>query len=452
MLKKKIVAVLCAAAMVIGFTGCTDMSKIMTVEGEELNAGVYIFNMLSEYTVQAYYASYFSSDDSDTDFLDQEYDDGVTYSEYFLDSAMEQTLRGVAADKLFKDAGLELSDEDKEEIADSVEQAMEGYGEDYLSAQGISEESVEICYTYDKEMELLFDYYYAEGGTEEVTDEDIQTYLSENYLRYKMISISRAPESTEDEEATDEEIEAAEEEAKALADKYLELAEEGGADGFDDVIAQYEEETAEEDTDDDDSTDEEEEEDDTEIDTTAEYTVTFVDGDGEEYDEDSDYPPITVNGGDTITKPETDPEKTYYLFDGWYADSYGSTEFDFDEPITADTTVYACFSTNEVLTTYDEDSASDIQTTINEMEITGTPVLESDDDYYYIILKLDPAEREDYMAGGTNHDSIITTMKTDEFNERLDDTADSMDIDTNDKAVDKYTPEKIEEIAEEYSE
>lgn len=449
MLKKKIIAVFCAAALAAGLAGCTDMSKIMTVDGEELNAGVYINNMLSEYAIQSYYAQYFSSGDTDTEFLEREYEEGKTYSEHFKEYALQQTLRGVASDKLFKDAGLELSEDDKQEIADSVQSALDNFGEDYLNEQGISKESVEICYTYSKEQELLFDHYYGEGGTNEVTDDDIKSYLSENYLRYKMIKISRAPTSTEGDTATDEEKEAAEKAAKALADKYADLAKEKGADAFDDVIAEYNEETTEATTE---AATEATTESTTEsVDTTAEYKVTFVDYSGNEYDEDSDYPPITVKGGDKLTAPTKNPGKPYYEFDGWFTDSTHQTEFDFDTEITADTTLYAGFSTNEVLITYDEDNASDLQKTIKGLEITGTPTLESDDDNYYIILKLDPSEREDYMTGGTEREGMVRTMKTDEFNQKLDDTADDMDIEKNDKAIDKYTPEKMESIAKDYS-
>lgn len=449
MLKKKIIAVFCAAALAAGLAGCTDMSKIMTVEGEGLNSGVYLYNMLSEYAIQSYYAQYFSSSDTDTEFLEREYEEGKTYSDHFKEYALQQTLRGVAADKLFKDAGLELSDDDKQEIADNVQSVLDKYTEDYLNEQGISKESVEICFTYSKEQELLFDHYYGEGGTDEVTDDDIKSYLSENYLRYKMITISRAPASTEGDTATDEEKEAAETEAKALADKYAALAEKEGADAFDDVIAEYKEETSEETTEA--TTEAAEEETTEEIDTTAEYTVTFVDNSGNEYDEDSDYPPITVKGGDKVSAPEKNPEKPYYEFDGWFTDSYHSTEYDFDTVVTGDLTLYAGFSTNEVLTKYDEDNASDLQKTIKGLEITGTPTLESDDDNYYIILKLEPSEREDYLTGGSEREGMVQTMKADEFNQKLDDTADNMDIDKNDRAIDKYTPEEMESIAEDYS-
>ena len=66
------------------------------------------------------------------------------------------------------------------------------------------------------------------------------------------------------------------------------------------------------------------------------YTVTFKDG-------ESVLSTVTVNSGEKVTKP-ADPTKTGYTFNGWYADATFTAAFDFDQPITANTTVYAKFT------------------------------------------------------------------------------------------------------------
>lgn len=64
------------------------------------------------------------------------------------------------------------------------------------------------------------------------------------------------------------------------------------------------------------------------------YTVSFdVDG-------GSAVPSQTVAGGSRAMRP-TNPTKEDYEFDGWYADSGFTTEFDWYSPINANTTVYA---------------------------------------------------------------------------------------------------------------
>lgn len=66
------------------------------------------------------------------------------------------------------------------------------------------------------------------------------------------------------------------------------------------------------------------------------YTVTFKDG-------ESTLSTATVNSGEKVTKP-ADPTKTGYTFNGWYADATFTAVFDFDQAITANTTVYAKFT------------------------------------------------------------------------------------------------------------
>ena len=70
------------------------------------------------------------------------------------------------------------------------------------------------------------------------------------------------------------------------------------------------------------------------------YTVTFKDG-------ESTLSTATVNSGEKVTKP-ADPTKTGYTFNGWYADATFTAAFDFDQAITANTTVYAKFTDNSV--------------------------------------------------------------------------------------------------------
>jgi formylglycine-generating enzyme required for sulfatase activity len=64
------------------------------------------------------------------------------------------------------------------------------------------------------------------------------------------------------------------------------------------------------------------------------YTVDFDSNGG------SAVPRQTVAEGDTATRPDN-PAKAYHTFDNWYADSGLTTLFNFDNKITANTTVYA---------------------------------------------------------------------------------------------------------------
>lgn len=66
------------------------------------------------------------------------------------------------------------------------------------------------------------------------------------------------------------------------------------------------------------------------------YTVEFSTGDGA-----TTVPSQTIESGKKATKPTTEPTRDNYEFKGWYKDSDCSIEFNFNEPITGNTTVYA---------------------------------------------------------------------------------------------------------------
>ena len=73
--------------------------------------------------------------------------------------------------------------------------------------------------------------------------------------------------------------------------------------------------------------------------TETKYTVSFETYGGAPVPENQ-----LVLEGKKATKPSTDPQKgSDLVFDGWYTDSGFSTKFDFNTPITQDTTIYAYF-------------------------------------------------------------------------------------------------------------
>lgn len=67
------------------------------------------------------------------------------------------------------------------------------------------------------------------------------------------------------------------------------------------------------------------------------YTVTFNTDGG------TAIPDESVRSGQKATQP-ADPTKSGYTFGGWYKENTFTTTFDFDDAITADTTIYAKFT------------------------------------------------------------------------------------------------------------
>ena len=499
---KKIGALSVASIMAVSMAGCSDMSKIMTVDDYDVNAGIYINYMLSEYMEQTY--SEASSGTATTyNYLDKEIEneDGkkVKLGDYLPDYAYEHTLELIAANKQFEKLGLELSSEDTEEVNNAVKNYMENMTEEYLSEQGISKDSVTKYFTAEKQKDLLFHHYYGEDGEKAVKNDDISDYLKDNYIRYKVISIPRTTEATTaaststSEEATttqspEEQTKAskkADQEAKSLANKYLKLAKEN--DNFDEVISQYNSETQEPTTEattaateattvvessnaetttivkssSADTTDvssnsaetsEASQTTTTQAEEPKEIHVHFYDQSGEEYGEDTPQKPQIINSGEKAKRP-ADPVRDFYNFDNWYTDTNYTSVFDFEQAVNAETALYAKFDTNAVMvSTADEETVSDLAKYIKgSIKKFNKPVLYKDDTSYYVIVKYDPTERTDYFIGGDYYESILQEMKYEEYEEMFDSWKKNLKIKKNEKAFEKYTPSKIEEIHNDYT-
>ena len=52
---------------------------------------------------------------------------------------------------------------------------------------------------------------------------------------------------------------------------------------------------------------------------------------------------VTVDDGDTLVI-NSNPEKTNYMFKGWYTDSDCTVPYDFARPVTTSFNLYACFA------------------------------------------------------------------------------------------------------------
>lgn len=477
---RKIAAFSVASMMALSMAGCADMSKIMTVDDYDVNAGVYLNYMLLGYMSQTsssddYISQLFTTVDNLNKEVENEDGKTVKLKDFLTDYAYDKTLDLVAIDKQFKNLGLELSAEDIAAINENANryiESMDSISDDYLTEQGISRDSVVKCITADRQRELIFNYYYYGKDAEEaVKDKDIKNYLEENYVRYKQIAIPRVTTSTNtDDTGTTQSAKeqkkaskAAEKQASSLASKYYDLAWKN--ENFDQVISQYDIETnepteapteapSEEETEptvaDSEGTEATEPNDATitPADEPKEVHVHFYDPNGVEYQEGTPQAPQIINSGEKAVRPE-DPiwDTNFYQFDNWYTNENYSSVFDFDQEIVEDTSVFANFKTNEILANIsDEENISDLVKYVRDEMKIDEPTLYSEDDCYYILIKYNPAKRTDFLTGNVNYEYMLNEMRYEDFEAKIDNWHKDLNIKKNDKAFKKYTPAKIEEI------
>ena len=422
---KKITAALTAALLcTASLTSCSDTSYVMTAGDSKINAGIYIYNELTEMSYQMtmmYYQKGIKKD-----YFDQKVD-GKAFDEYLSDYALTATKEYAAVVDKFNELGLTLSDEDIKSINDSISSTWDSQGEFYES-EGISKESVKLALKGSKMREELFDHYYAEGGEEAVSDDEMVKYLDDNYLRYKSISFAKTKASTDSSSsATDsstDSVDAANEEAKAKRDEFLEKAQGVSFDDFDSIIDEYNDYVASKKASDSSSA--------TDSDSSASDNSTASDDTSSvsDIDTSSTASDDTSSVSDSTAASDTDSS----------ADSSSSAP----DP-------YA----NEKMMNYGTMDDSQKDTTNGKIlkEVSGmsTDVATAyeDDNAYYILIKGDIKDRDTEYAKD-NHEDILKEMKSDEFQKKLTSWVEKLDIKVNNKAIKRYTPKVVYDKQTEY--
>lgn len=427
---KKITAALTAALLcTASLTACSDTSYVMTVGDSKINAGIYIYNELTEMSYQMtmmYYQNGITKD-----YFNQKVD-GKAFDEYLSDYALTATKEYAAVVDKFNELGLTLSDEDIKSINDSISSTWDSQGEFYES-EGISKESVKLALKGSKMREELFDHYYAEGGEEAVSDDEMVKYLDDNYLRYKSISFAKTKASTDSSSsATDsstDSADAANEEAKAKRDEFLEKAQGVSFDDFDRIIDEYNDYVASKNATDSSSA--------TDSDSSASDSSTTSDDTSSVADIDTS----STASEDTSSVSDSTADSSTAASD---TDSSTDSSSSANDP-------YA----NEKMMNYGTMDDSQKDTTNGKIlkEVSGmsTDVATAyeDDNAYYILIKGDIKDRDTEYAKD-NHEDLLKEMKSDEFQEKLTSWVEKLDIKVNNKAIKRYTPKVVYDKQTEY--
>ncbi len=471
-IRKRAAALLTAAAITASFAGCADTSYVMKADGDNINAGIYIDYMFSAMQQQLYMWQYSGVTEN---FFDQKVDD-KDFATYLTDTAMEKTKRYAAVEKLFKESGLKISSEDMKSINNDIADTWESVSKLY-ETEGISKDSLKKVEVNAKKEEMLFEYYYGEGGKEAPTKDELVKYMNDNYLRFKAITIYK---STQEDETKKEEENT---KNKELFDKYSEKAKDVKFADFDALIDEYNTETtpAEEDAaaegddtaapaDDGSSAD-----DSSAADESSKGDDTSSDTDSSSKDDSSE----TVVE-DSVSSFEAENEDSSVVDDSSIADSKAddssADESKADESKADDSTADAAADTtttgtdeadaeevepdpyaNERLINFasiDEDSLKEDygkrMQAIKDAEIDKVITYE-DENAYYIISKGDITQRSDeYLSDEANVDAVVHEAKDKDFEAKITAAIDSIKFEENKEAIDRYLPKTVYDKYNEY--
>ncbi len=214
-IKKRILSAFTALALAVGalsFAGCSqNVNYAMEIDGEKIAAGLYIL-----YSGQALNDAEAKVREENPDlktteegfsYYDQKVGD-MDFGDYVKQEAENYCKRHIAIEKLYDELNIKLEEDESDDLSKSIANQWD-YGVSswassltylgnhktlgsYYESIGVSKSSFREFVTNSLKASKIFTYYYGEGGIEEVSKEEKEQWLDENYslVRYFGVSIT----------------------------------------------------------------------------------------------------------------------------------------------------------------------------------------------------------------------------------------------------------------------
>lgn len=214
---KKVAAVLLAAVMIVLSAGCTpiSLSKEWSYKygDDQLSIGVYIYSLYQAYSQAQSYAEKNEDYSSDKSFMSLEItdDDGnkKVAKDWILEEADKITKSILAVDSELAKYDITLDTATKDEAKKTAQStwdmgAYASYGyfdplSKKLEPYGVSFESFYTSsYEAMAKQSALFNALYGKGGAKEVKDDELKSYVKENYTDYKYLPVNLYTTETDD--------------------------------------------------------------------------------------------------------------------------------------------------------------------------------------------------------------------------------------------------------------
>ena len=178
---KKFTGLLLCAALALSMAACkfTTPAVVMTVEGEDIPAGLYLM-----YQYQAYSSAKSKLEDKSAKVLKSEIE-GVKAEEWIHNETVASAKRYVWVEKAFAEAGLTFTEEEQASI-DSQLDAIWANNEALLAANGIGRENYRRFYECEAKYEKLLTEY-QDGESDKITDAEAKKYMDETYSRIQTL-------------------------------------------------------------------------------------------------------------------------------------------------------------------------------------------------------------------------------------------------------------------------
>lgn len=451
---KKITAVAAAAAVMSSMTACGENTTWgATIDGSDIPAGIFIYYLQSAYYSAQSKLNEENSASSDavasadgtttTAAVFSSQIDGKDAKTWIYDEATKSMQEYAAIEAKFTELGLTITADEKDAAKVYCDQTWDYAGE-YYTKMGISEKSFTSLYLNSQKRDKVFKTIYSEGGEYAVSDDEIKTYLDENYAMINYIAMElkdgsgnllksdgkaemmSMAESYVERYKNGEDFDALNAEYTAYYDNLKATAAEEAANAAADE-AETETSTAEVTPSDAEAALEDNADEITDSAETAEDATEAPIEDTAEAEETADTAEETAEADTTTTEEAAETTETS-------ADASAEETSDSGEQISSNKTVIEKSGTTP-------DSAV-VSKVFDEMQKGDIRIIESSDsETYYIVLKMDVLETDEYFLSAK--DSLLYEMKSEDFDALITQWTEAQNVVKNQDAYKRYDPKKL---------
>lgn len=451
---KKITAVAAAAAVMSSMTACGENTTWgATIDGSDIPAGIFIYYLQSAYYSAQSKLNEENSASSDaiasadgtttTAAVFSSQIDGKDAKTWIYDEATKSMQEYAAIEAKFTELGLTITADEKDAAKVYCDQIWDYAGE-YYTKMGISEKSYTSLYLNSQKRDKVFKTIYSEGGEYAVSDDEIKTYLDENYAMINYIAMElkdgsgnllksdgkaemmSMAESYVERYKNGEDFDALNAEYTAYYDNLKAAAAEEATNAAADE-AETETSTAEVTPSDAEAALEDNADEITDSAETAEDATEAPTEDTAEAEETADTAEEPAEADSTTTEEAAETTETS-------TDASAEETTDSGEQISSNKTVIEKSGTTP-------DSAV-VSKVFDEMQKGDIQIIESSDsETYYIVLKMDVLETDEYFLSAK--DSLLYEMKSEDFDALITQWTEAQNVVKNQDAYKRYDPKKL---------